>query len=360
MDLFFDNEFRSLIPPLQPDERTILEESLIRDGNRDPVVIWKETKLLLDGHNRYDICVAHNIPLKPAIEISLPDRDEARIWIIRNQFGKRNLSPYSRSVLALKLEDLYKTKAKENQGKRNDLTSVRNLTNVTKPIDTKREIATIAHVSHDTIAKVKTIEAKATIEQKASLVSGESSINEIFNNVQNKAHVGQATGENEWYTPSVYVEAARQVMGSIDIDPASNDTANQFIKATIYYTKETNGLLAEWNGNVWLNPPYSYPLIQDFSDKLIKDYTNGITKQSCIFVHNSTETKWFQLLLERCSALCLIKGRINYMDKNGVFRPGAPLQGEAVIYIGKNAKDFGDIFSQFGVILYAKRPYLQS
>ena len=56
MDIFFDNEFRNLIPPLQPDEHTRLEDSLKTEGNRDPIVIWKETKLMLDGHNRYDIC----------------------------------------------------------------------------------------------------------------------------------------------------------------------------------------------------------------------------------------------------------------------------------------------------------------
>ena len=93
MDIFFDNEFRNLIPPLQPDERITLEASLKTDGNRDPVVIWKETKLMLDGHNRYDICTNSGIPLKAALELSFPDRNAAMVWIIQNQFGRRNLQP---------------------------------------------------------------------------------------------------------------------------------------------------------------------------------------------------------------------------------------------------------------------------
>jgi DNA-binding XRE family transcriptional regulator len=85
-----------------------------------------------------------------------------------NQFGRRNLSPYQRSVLALKLEEIYRQRARENQGTRTDLTSVRNLTNV----DTKKELAKVAGVSHDTIAKVKRIEEKATEDQKEKLRAG--------------------------------------------------------------------------------------------------------------------------------------------------------------------------------------------
>src|SRR2546430_17584816 len=86
---------------------------------------------------------------------------------------------------------------------------------------------------------------------------------------------------NEWYTPSKYIETAREVLGSIDLDPASCELANRTVKADKYYTKEDDGLSKEWHGNVWLNPPYgkinpipgstkSYQRI--FVEKLLREY----------------------------------------------------------------------------------------
>jgi hypothetical protein len=106
LDLFFDQEFKALVPPLQTAELEELEASLLKEGNREPIVVWKETRILLDGHHRHDLCHRHSIPLKPPHELSFPDRDSAKLWIIRNQFARRNLSPYQRSVLVLKLEEI--------------------------------------------------------------------------------------------------------------------------------------------------------------------------------------------------------------------------------------------------------------
>jgi len=190
LDIFFDSEFRKLIPPLQPDELSELEKSLKSEGNRDPIVIWKENKLMLDGHHRYDICTNAGIPLKPALQLSFPDRNAAIVWIIRNQFGRRNLSAYSRSVLALKLEEILKPKAKENQVMHGNTapgrtkTLPQNSAEVLTPIETREEIAKAAHVSRDTISKVKIIEDKATDEQKAKLISGNESINGIFREIK--------------------------------------------------------------------------------------------------------------------------------------------------------------------------------
>lgn len=197
-DLFFDQEFRTLIPPLTPEERQGLKESLEREGNRDAVVIWKQTGLLLDGHNRYDLCHELGITLKPPVELWLPDRDAAKAWIIRNQLGRRNLSPYVRSVLALKLEEVYRAKAKGNQrlsegrGKKGLETSP-NL----NPVDTRVEVARIARVSDNTIAKVKVIEAKATPEQKAKLVAGDTTVNQVFVAIK-REEVKQNIKQAEW------------------------------------------------------------------------------------------------------------------------------------------------------------------
>src|SRR3990167_189333 len=72
-----------------------------------------------------------------------------------------------------------------------------------------------------------------------------------------KPHISNNSGENEWYTPKNYIDAAKQVMGSIDLDPASSAKANEIVQANKYYSKDDNGLTQEWAGNIWLNPPYS-------------------------------------------------------------------------------------------------------
>ncbi|MBW1673998.1 MAG: hypothetical protein JRJ45_10220, partial [Deltaproteobacteria bacterium] len=118
------------------------------------------------------------------------------------------------------------------------------------------------------------------------------------------------SGNNEWFTPRPIIECARRVMGSIDLDPASCDKANETVKATTYYTMQHNGLERTWHGNVWLNPPYGRALLTPFVDKLCKSLPD-IT-QACVLVNNATETQWFNKLAIRADALCLIQRRIRF------------------------------------------------
>lgn len=178
-----DEEFKNLIPKLTNEEFRQLEENILKEGCREPLIIWNET--LIDGHNRYEICSKHNIDFK-TITKDFKNREEAKMWIIKNQFGRRNLSIYDRSVLALKLEDLFKEKAKVNQivagekfGKGCQI-SDKAIEDKIEPVDTKKEIAKIAGTSHDTIAKVKKIEEKAPEEVKEKVKNGEMSINQAY------------------------------------------------------------------------------------------------------------------------------------------------------------------------------------
>jgi ParB family chromosome partitioning protein len=164
------------------------------------------------------------------------------------------------------------------------------------------------------------------------------------------AHVAHATGENEWFTPPEYIKAAATVMGGIDLDPASCEAANRTVQADRFYTKEDDGLIQAWAGRVWMNPPYSQPLIGKFTDKLVENVEAGNVEQACVLVNNATETGWFQPMLEACSAICLMRGRVKFLDAEGQ-DTGAPLQGQAVLYFGNNVPRFREVFSEFGVIL---------
>ena len=162
-----------------------------------------------------------------------------------------------------------------------------------------------------------------------------------------KAHVSNNSGENEWYTPECYIESARLVMGNIDLDPASSEIANQTVNANLFYTQEEDGLSKEWFGNVWMNPPYSQPLIFQFISKLIE--SNKVS-QAIVLVNNGTETKWGQLLIKHSSAVCFHQGRIRFVDKYGNLGD-APLQGQMICYIGSEVNNFINEFNQYGTIL---------
>ena len=99
-EFMVDDELRRLIPPPTEAELADLEGQLLRDGCLSPLIVWAEQNVLLDGHNRKEICDRFGIDY-PTREISLPTRDDAKRWIIRHQFGRRNLTPYQRAELAL-------------------------------------------------------------------------------------------------------------------------------------------------------------------------------------------------------------------------------------------------------------------
>jgi len=169
-----------------------------------------------------------------------------------------------------------------------------------------------------------------------------------------KPHVTHNSGNNEWYTPPEYIEAAHGVMGQIDLDPASSDLANKTVRAATYYTVENNGLFFDWAGCVWMNPPYSSDSIGSFCKKLAEHVQEGDVTEACVLVNNATETGWFNTILDIASAVCLIKGRVKFIDTDG--NPsGAPLQGQIVLYIGESTEQFASEFSKFGRILYARR-----
>jgi len=177
-----DDEFKSLIPPLTPDEYRQLEENCKRDGILDSLKVWHG--VLVDGHNRLRISEEWDLNYQIE-EMDFPDRQAVVRWIILNQFGRRNLSAYDRSVLALKL----KTMIAEQKEKNLHLSKGRGVKGGQKSDnlnDTKKELAKVAGVSHDTIHKVEVIEQKAPEATKQQVKSGEKSINQAYLEVKEK------------------------------------------------------------------------------------------------------------------------------------------------------------------------------
>jgi len=174
-----NQELKNLIPPLQAEEYELLEESIIKDGCRDSLITWNE--FVIDGHNRYEICQKHDIPFTTT-EKQFDNINEAKEWMINNQFSRRNLPLYQRSVLALKLKPLIAERAKINMATQ----TKQGYHNCDEAVNTNNEIARQAGVSHNTIARVEKIEEQAPEEVKAKLRSGDISINQAYKEIKNE------------------------------------------------------------------------------------------------------------------------------------------------------------------------------
>jgi ParB family chromosome partitioning protein len=166
------------------------------------------------------------------------------------------------------------------------------------------------------------------------------------------AHLRNNSGNSEWYTPQIYADAARQVMGGIDIDPCSCEDANRVIKATTFYSEADDGFSKEWRGRLYTNPPYGEGTIDKFADKLLGEVGSQRVTQAVVLVNNCTETKWFQRLLRAAANVCFPMGRISFWS---VDRPSKnPLQGQAFLHFCVRSQDgtkFRRVFSKFGVCI---------
>jgi hypothetical protein len=184
-------------------------------------------------------------------------------------------------------------------------------------------------------------------EYIASCIAGRREVTQAgLLKIANGAHVGNNSGNSDWYTPAKYVELARMVLGFIDTDPCSCEAANEVVRAETFYTAEQDGLQQEWHGCVFVNPPYGDGTVEQFAVKLLLELEQGRATQAVFLVNNCTETKWFQTLVCHATAVCFPCGRISFWSPE---RPSkTPLQGQAILYFGNNAKRFKGVFSGIG------------
>jgi phage N-6-adenine-methyltransferase len=359
------HEVANIFPMMSAEEFESLKADIKYNGLLEP--IWRHEGKIIDGRNRYQACL--EIGVKPRFR-EWDGVGSLTAFVVSLNLHRRHLTESQRGMVAARLANMVNGGIRAGQN-----TIASQTANLQSEAISRAEAADLLNVSERTVnaaAKVKdegapelvravesgaaSVSAAAEVaslpveEQREIVSQGPKAIVEAAKAIREgkSPHVAHNSGNNEWYTPAEYIKAAREVLGTIDLDPASSDIANQTVQAKHYFTAEVDGLAHEWSGRIWMNPPYAGELIGQFTSKLMQHYDEGKIEAAIVLVNNATETKWFQEMAQEASAVCFPRGRVRFLDPNG--QPGAPLQGQSLLYIGDNVEGFKDSFSQFGVV----------
>ena len=164
-----DPEFKALIPPLSGEEYAQLTQNILAEKRcRDAIIIWDG--VIVDGHNRFAICAAHDIPFEIK-EMSFESREEAMVWILDNQLGRRNLPDGMKIELATLKTELLRQQAKENQklaggDKTRDGALLAKLRKQGgEPINTREAIAEEAGVGDGTVRRYQQLSQQPELQE---------------------------------------------------------------------------------------------------------------------------------------------------------------------------------------------------
>ncbi len=354
----------NIFPMMPGDSLRDMAADIRENGLMNPIEIFEGK--IIDGRNRYKACQL--IGMKPRFhEITTGEDFDAVTYVLSLNLHRRHLTTSQRAMVAVEVEKVYAEEAKKRQIRKPESVKA-NLPE--QNWQARDKAAEMLNVGGRSVSDAKRVMASEVEELPQMVREGTVSVSaaakvanlepeeqhEVIEEINQggkpteviKAHVAHNSGNNEWYTPSEFIEAARRTMGSIDLDPASNDIAQQTVKAGKYFTVDNCGLAKKWTGNVWMNPPYAGKLVKLFAAKVV----NEPIDQAVVLVNNATETGWFQLMAEDATAICFPAKRIKFLDPDG--NPGAPLQGQAILYIGGNVDSFEDEFSGFGFVMRAE------
>ena len=257
-------EFKSLIPPLTTEEFKQLEDNCLAEGIREKIITWNG--FIIDGHNRFEISERWDLDFETESK-HFENEEAVKEWMILNQFGRRNLSNYQRSVLALELEDVFIKKAKERMLSGNP----------SQTFDKGRadeKIGDVAKVSHETIRKVKKIQEKAPEEVKAKLRTGEVSINAAYKEIKKEEKKAE------------YKEKVLEARVETDI----NDNIKKGDSLEILKSLKDGCIDV-----VLTDPPYGINYVSNRSM-----YDNAITKRGLL---NDGKNEAFNLLDKTCKIL---------------------------------------------------------
>jgi hypothetical protein len=170
MTIIINEDLRAYIDPLTEDEYAALERSILSEGCRDALVLWRD--LLVDGHNRYGICQKHGIPFHTVQNQTFQSMDDVHLWMIDNHLGRRSVSDFQRGVLALRKKEILSARLAQAQAQPSAQPA-----EADAPVLTREAMARTARVSSATLGQIEKIRKTATPELVSAVKSGVISIN---------------------------------------------------------------------------------------------------------------------------------------------------------------------------------------
>jgi len=366
-----------IFPMMSNSELAQLAADIETNGLREPLWLHKDGRII-DGRNRYQACELAGISATHARTFE-GDDSELVPFVVSLNLHRRHLNESQRAMVAARVATL-------GHGGDRKSDQAANL-----PVETQARAAEMLNVSERTVRNARKVQQAAAPELAQAVERGEVSVSaaaEVATEPENRQREVVAKGDkeilaaakeirerrkaqsmtalqssenNEWYTPGEYVEAARDVMGSIDLDPASCPTANKTVRASRIFTAEDNGLATAWHGNVWLNPPYGRNDEHEsnqgvWSARLIDQYENGEVDQAVLLVNAVTDRVWFRPLWGY--AICFVGSRIKFYSPEG--QKPQPTHGNVLVYLGPKVQAFARRFSEFGRVVVPRGWFSES
>jgi transcriptional regulator with XRE-family HTH domain len=180
LNITINEELRSFIDPLTANEYAALERSLLAEGCRDALVLWGE--VLIDGHNRYEICGRHGIEFRTVQNTTFSSLDDVMLWMIDNHLARRSVSDYQRGVLALRKKDIVTARVAQRAAEP-EAQSAPDAAKAPEspPWNTREDVAKAARVSSNTISQIERIQKAATPQLVEAVRAGTISINAAAN-----------------------------------------------------------------------------------------------------------------------------------------------------------------------------------
>ena len=353
-------------PMLSGADYEALRDDIARNGQHQPIYLTPDG-LILDGRNRWRACA--ELGLSPITRTY--DGADPVGFVISLNLTRRHLNESQRALIAARLANM-------PSGTRTDLLPIGS------GLISRGEAADKLNVGERSVHSAAALRREADPETVAAVERGEMSVSGALSQVRNPVpfvptaadyadpygdddpglwqppaeaprashQLINASTNNEWYTPDLYVDAAREVMGGIDLDPASCAFANRTVQATHFYTAEDDGLAQPWSGRVWMNPPYGTDDGESnqarWTRRLIDEYRAGRVQQACILVNAVPGNAWFAPLWD--FPICFVSRRIRFYNEQT--EAGQPTHSNAIIYLGPHIARFAEVFGEFGPVAF--------